>query len=136
MFRVYSDGGSRGNPGPSAIAFIVLNEEDRILKKGRRFLGEATCNQAEYRALILALEQTLEFGSGSVKCFLDSELIVKQLNGQYKAKNPELKALLFKVRELQGRFRNVSFSHVSREDEYIRQVDSMVNEELDESLDD
>jgi ribonuclease HI len=133
VLKVYSDGGSRGNPGPSATAFMVLDENDRILKRHCSLLGKHTNNQAEYEALISALKCVLEFSKDDVTCFLDSELVVKQLNGEYRVRNPELKDLCLNVRELQKEFNSTSFVHVPRTNKYMQEVDSMVNQALDKS---
>ncbi len=130
MLRVYSDGGSRGNPGPAAIAFII-DEDGEIVKRHHCFIGIRTNNQAEYEALVSALECALEFGSGVASCFLDSELVVKQLNGEYKVKDFRLRNLWLKAKELQRKFDKVSFTHVSRTDRCMQEADSMVNDALD-----
>ncbi len=130
--RIYSDGGSRGNPGLSAIAFIILAENGEVLKIRYRFLGTSTNNEAEYEALISALECALRLSSRDVTCFLDSELVVKQLNEEYKVRNLKLKGLWLKVKELQKEFRSVSFVHVPRMNEYIKRADSLVNRALNE----
>ena len=129
--RIYSDGGSRGNPGPSAIAFLILSETDKILARHCEYVGCGTNNQAEYKALISAFEGASEFGSEGVRCFLDSELVVKHLTGEYKVRDPELRDLWVRVRELQKRFRRVSFIHVPRTNQHTTEVDSMINQVLD-----
>lgn len=129
--KIYSDGGSRGNPGPAAIAFIILTENDEFKKS--RLLGIRTNNQAEYEALIAALEYVSEPSSQDVTCYLDSELVVNQLNGEYKVKNPELRALRLRVKRLQDRFRTVRFVHVPRTNPFIQKVDLMLNRRLDEA---
>ncbi|MCL4429379.1 MAG: ribonuclease HI family protein, partial [Chloroflexi bacterium] len=87
QLRIYSDGGARGNPGPAAIAFVALNEQGQIVKSDSRFLGIHTNNQAEYEALLLALQFAVEVDAEEVVCHLDSELVAKQLNGQYTVKD-------------------------------------------------
>lgn len=82
MFRIYSDGSSRGNPGISAIAFAILSEDSRLLKKYSKYLGIRTNNQAEYEALISALESASALTDQEVACYMDSELVVKHLNGE------------------------------------------------------
>jgi len=129
---VFSDGGARGNPGPAAAAFLILSEEGRILKTHRRFIGLCTNNQAEYRALIAALESAAALNSEEVTCHLDSELVVKQLTGEYAVKNSELSLLWRKVRELRKHFKEVKFVNVPRTNSFIQRADELVNQTLDE----
>ncbi len=128
---MYSDGASRGNPGPAAIAVKIVDEDGTVLKVFSKFLGEKTNNEAEYGALIAALELAEGFTKGYVHCILDSELVVKQLNGEYKIKSPRLKSLWLKVRELEQHFQKVAFNHVSRMDKNIEEVDELANHVLD-----
>jgi len=130
--KVFSDGASRGNPGPSAIAFLILDMDDKVLKRCSKFIGVGTNNQAEYRALISALEAAFDFTDRDVVCHLDSELVVKQLNGEYEVRNPVLKALRLEVNCIKQRFRSVSFEYVPRINVYIQQVDEMANKVLDD----
>jgi ribonuclease HI len=130
--KTYSDGASRGNPGPSAVAFIILDENDNVLAKDSKPIGICTNNQAEYRALILALERASNLGSLQVKCYMDSELVVKQLNGEYRINKPELRLLWRRVTSLKMRFNKSSAVWVPRTDRYIQEVDLMVNQLLDE----
>ena len=132
QIRIFSDGASRGNPGPSAVAFIILSMDDRPLKRYSRFIGTGTNNQAEYKALIRALEAASDLTDGDIASYLDSELVVKQLNGDYKVRNLVLKRLWLQVKRIRERFRTVSFQHVPRTNTHIREVDKMVNKTLDE----
>jgi ribonuclease HI len=129
---LYSDGGARGNPGPAAIAFLAVTGAGQIIKADSRFIGKATNNQAEYNALIAALEFARVFKAQEVICHLDSELVGKQLKGEYSVKNLELKKLWCKARELNGCFRRISFVNVPRSDPYISKADELVNRTLDE----
>lgn len=129
--KVFSDGASRGNPGPSAIAFIILDTDNRVLKQHSEFIGVGTNNQAEYKALISALEVAFSFTDRSVLCFLDSELLVRQLNGEYKVRDWVLKALWREVNLVRRRFWSVSFEYVPRTNVYMRLVDKMANSALD-----
>jgi len=129
--RVYSDGASRGNPGVSSVAFMVLNEDDEILERRSYFIGERTNNQAEYEALISSLKSASDFTNDEVECYLDSELVVKQLNGEYKVKNSDLKILWLKVQGIKQRFRKISFIHVPRTNPQIQEVDQLANQTLD-----
>ena len=129
--RVYSDGASRGNPGFSAIAFMIMTEDGRLLKKYSRSVGIRTNNQAEYEALVSALESTSKLTDQEVICYMDSELVVKHLNGEYQVRNPKLKTLWLKVQELKQKFRRITFTNVPRTDIYIKQVDRLANQALD-----
>ena len=131
---VYSDGGARGNPGPAAIAFLVLAENGQVLKSGSRYLGKRTNNQAEYEALIAALEAAKAIGSEEVTCHLDSEVVAKHLKGEYRVRNPDLRKLWIKVQELKQSFGMVNFVNVPRTNSYIQEADALVNLELDKSV--
>ncbi|MCX6746937.1 MAG: ribonuclease HI family protein [Candidatus Pacearchaeota archaeon] len=130
MILTNSDGGARGNPGEAAIG-ILIRDENQILKKYSAKIGTATNNIAEYNALIKALELALEYTKEEVICFLDSELIVKQLLGEYRVKNPVLLELFLKVQKLQENFKAIKYKHVSRQDKFQKIVDNLLNRELD-----
>ena len=130
---VYSDGGARGNPGPAAIAYLAVSEAGQVIKADSRFIGEATNNQAEYTALISALEFAKTIKAQEITCHLDSELVGKQLKGEYVVKNPELKKLWSKASELKSCFKKVSFVNVPRTNPYIQRADALVNKSLDEN---
>ena len=129
---VFSDGGARGNPGPAAAAFLVLSENGQVLAANSRYLGLRTNNQAEYEALIAALQFAATVNAEEVICHLDSELVVKQLNGEYSVKNSELKKLWSKVQELSKRFNKASFISIPRTNSQIQKADALVNKALDE----
>ncbi len=134
MIFTNSDGGARGNPGPGAIG-IIIRENDRILTKYSQKIGNYTTNNiAEYSALIKALELASNFTDKELTCILDSELIVKQLLGEYKVRDPKLLELFLKVQKFQERFEKVIYKHVSREDSYQILVDEMLNDTLDREL--
>lgn len=126
----YSDGGSRGNPGPSASGFVLMDSDERVFFEGGTFLGITTNNIAEYQAVYLGLKKALELGASVVDFRIDSLLVVNQLNGIYKIKNAELIPINHRIRELASRFDHVTFSHVRRE--FNRLADGMVNKILDE----
>lgn len=130
---VYSDGGARGNPGPAAIAFLVLAENGQVLKSGSRYLGKRTNNQAEYEALIAALETAKAISSEEVTCHIDSEVVAKHLRGEYRVRKPELRKLWSKVQELKQCFGKISFVNVPRTNGYIQEADALVNLTLDEA---
>jgi ribonuclease HI len=130
----FSDGGARGNPGPAAIAFVVLSDKGQVLISNSRFIGLRTNNQAEYEALIAALESAVSLHADEIVCYLDSELVVKHLTEEYTVKNPALKKLWNKAQELNRNFKKVSFISVPRTNRQIQQVDALVNETLDREL--
>jgi ribonuclease HI len=112
------------------MAFKILDENGAVVKISSKFLGKRTNNEAEYEALVVALESASRLTRGRVACFLDSELVVRQLNGEYRIRSPRLKALWLKVRETQQCFQNVSFTHVPRTDKNIEEVDELANSVL------
>lgn len=130
MKKLYSDGGARGNPGPAAFGVVLYDEKDKIIFQGAEYLGKKTNNQAEYAGLIFGLEKALELGVEELTCFLDSELIVKQVNGEYKVKNKDLAKLYLKVWNLKNKFSKIIFQHVYREDNKV--ADQLLNEVLDQ----
>ncbi len=128
---VYSDGGSRGNPGKAGIGIVISKPDGTILYEHKKYIGIKTNNQAEYTALISALRIAGDYGAESVSCFLDSELVVRQLIGEYRVRNKNILPLFAKVRELEKGFKEISYSHVPREDEKIQIADRLVNEAID-----
>lgn len=125
---VYSDGGSRGNPGPSAAGFVIMNEGEAVLHEGGMYLGITTNNQAEYHGVRLGLEKALSMGARIVDFRLDSMLVVNQLKGVYDIKNRDLWPINERIHELVAKFDKVSFSHVKRE--FNQLADGMVNKIL------
>ena len=128
---IYSDGASRGNPGHAAIAFLILGEDGTLLQSHSKYIGIGTNNQAEYAALASALEAASNLTGGEVTCHLDSELVAKQLNGKYRVNDSKLKAHWQQIRELEKRFRRVTYISIPREDCFINQVDELANQALD-----
>ena len=131
---IYSDGGARGNPGPAAIAFLIISENGQVLTVNSRCIGPHTNNQAEYKALLWALESAVALNAEEVICHLDSQLVVKQLTGEYTVKNFELKKLWTKIGELNRHFKKVSFVSVPRTNIQIQKADTLVNEALDNEI--
>jgi ribonuclease HI len=125
---LYTDGGARGNPGPAAIG-AVLYDGGKVVFKISKTIGNATNNQAEYAALIEGLNTALEHKIEELSCRLDSELIVKQLKGEYKIKEEHLKPLALSVFRAANRFKYISYSHVPREQNKL--ADELVNKALD-----
>jgi len=131
MIYTNSDGGSRGNPGPGAIG-IIIRKDGKILTKYSVKIGKfVTNNIAEYEALIKALELASKYTNDKLTCILDSELVVKQLLGEYSVRNPKLLELFLKVQRLQDNFSKIRYLHVSRWNKFQRIADELVNKELD-----
>lgn len=125
---VHIDGASRGNPGPAAFAFVIaLPDDARVEDHG--LLGDTTNNIAEYTALLRALERASELDIGRLHIHSDSELLVKQMNGEYRVKNPDLRSLYDQARELAERFQSVRYTHVRRE--HNKRADELCNLALD-----
>jgi len=130
MIYTNSDGGSRGNPGPGTIG-VLVRENENILEMYSEKIGSVTNNVAEYKALIKALELALKYTKKELTCILDSELIVKQLFGEYRVKNKKLLQLFLRVQKLQENFEKIKYLHVKRNDEFQQIVDALVNIEFD-----
>lgn len=127
--KVYTDGGSRGNPGPSASGYVLLDMQDELLFKGGLYLGVTTNNQAEYQALKLGLEEAFKRQAQIVHVYMDSLLVINQMKGTFKIKNRDLWPIYEAIKANISRFREVTFTHVPRE--LNKQADAMVNEILD-----
>ena len=127
---INTDGGSRGNPGPAAIGAVIASPDGEVLAEVSEALGVATNNVAEYTAALRALERAAELGARNVDLRSDSMLLIEQLNGRWKIKNPTLQVLNQKVREAAKRFESVRFAHVRRERNV--EADALVNQALDE----
>lgn len=126
---VFTDGGSRGNPGPSAAGFVLLNQRDEVIAEGGEYLGITTNNQAEYQGVRLGFEKAIELGFKTIHFKIDSMLVVNQMKGLYKIKNRELWPIHERIRELMKQVDRVTFSHVQRE--FNQLADGMVNKTLD-----
>jgi len=132
---VYTDGGSRGNPGPAAIGVVVLNEKDEPLKKYSETIGDTTNNEAEYQAVIFALKKIKalygkeEMAQAEIEMRIDSELVVKQLNHEYKIEEPNIQKLFLKVWNLMLDFGEIKFVAIPREKN--KEADKLVNQALD-----
>jgi len=133
---VFTDGGSRGNPGPAAIGFVIRNSAGKTLARRGEYLGETTNNVAEYQAVIKALAWIggrPDFSAAKITFFLDSKLVVNQLNGLFKIKNARLRQLIIKVRQLERKVGGrIVYRFVPREKN--READSLVNQSLDEKI--
>jgi ribonuclease H / adenosylcobalamin/alpha-ribazole phosphatase len=127
--RLFTDGGARGNPGPAAYAFVLEADDDTVLASEGQAIGVATNNVAEYRALVAGLERAVEIGIDELEVVSDSELLVKQMRGEYRVKNEALQALNRQAAGLAGRLRQVRYTAVRREHNEL--ADRLVNEALD-----
>lgn len=114
IFRLYSDGACRGNPGEGGAGAVITDEEGNVVWEGKEYLGHCTNNIAEYKALILGLKGALAGGYNKLDVFLDSELLARQINGSYRVKNEKLKVLMQEVRSLLSSFDCVQVNHVLR----------------------
>jgi len=127
--QIFTDGGSRGNPGQAAYGFVV-KEDDKTIKKGFGAIGIATNNTAEYTAVIEALKfLENEKVSQELNFFIDSLLVVSQLSGKFKVKNASIRDLVLKVKELEASFKKITYTHIPREEN--KEADALVNLALD-----
>jgi ribonuclease HI len=129
--KLWTDGGARGNPGPAAYGYVLEADDGTVLAAHGEAIGEATNNVAEYRALIAGLEKAVALGVEDLEVVSDSELLVKQMRGEYKVKNEALQRLFAEASELAGRLGYVRFKAVRREHNEL--ADRLVNEALDAS---
>ncbi len=129
---IYSDGGARGNPGPAGIGCVLKDESGHNVAEIYKYIGETTNNQAEYRAILFGVEKAKDMGAEEIDCYLDSELVVKQLNREYKVKNKDLAPLFTKIYNLSMGFKKVKFTHIRRE--LNSEADSLANKAMDEKL--
>ncbi len=129
---IFSDGGSRGNPGEAAIGYVIKLGEATVFESGQ-LIGIATNNVAEYTAIIRGLQKAKQLGFDDVEVFVDSQLVEKQLKGEYKVKSPELKLLYDELKSEIRSLKSFTVSHVRRE--FNKQADKLVNEALDNNED-
>ena len=122
---INTDGVSRGNPGPAAIGAAIKDEEGRLITSISQPIGRATNNEAEYRAIIAALEKAIQLGAKQVEMRSDSELIVRQINGQYRVKKASLQPLYQQVQQLRSRLGGFTITHIPREQN--AEADSLAN---------
>ena len=129
---IYTDGGARGNPGPAGIGAVIYDTKGDRLTEISEYIGETTNNQAEYRAVIKAIEKASELSAEELEFYLDSELVVKQLNQEFKIKNKELAPLFVKIYNSSLRFKKVVYKHIPREKN--KEADKLVNKAIDRAL--
>lgn len=130
--KMYADGGSRGNPGPSAGGFAILDMENNVVITSGKYLGITTNNQAEYHSLKGGVEQAVKLNIRELHVYMDSLLVVNQMKGVYKIKNRDLWPIHQAIKELLPKFEKVTFQHIPREMNKL--ADSIVNETLDDHL--
>ncbi len=128
--RVFTDGASRGNPGEAGAGFLIQDADGGDLFHGKKYLGTMTNNVSEWNALLLGLQKAKEFEAKNVDCFLDSELVVKQMKGEYKVKNQDLRPLYERAKILVLEFKHVTFTHIPREQNTV--ADRLSNEAIDQ----
>ena len=127
--HIFTDGGSRGNPGPSASGYVLMTPDEEIIEEGGEYLGITTNNQAEYQAVKLALEAVAKYEPKKVRFFIDSLLVVNQMKGTYKIRNRDLWPIHQNIKDLAKNYDEVTFTHVRRE--FNKLADAKVNEVLD-----
>lgn len=127
--RLFTDGGARGNPGPAASAYVLEEDDGSVIAAAGEAIGTATNNVAEYRALISGLARSVEAGVSELEVVSDSELMVKQMRGEYKVKNPALQELFLEASRAARSIGRVTYTHVRREHNEL--ADRLVNEALD-----
>lgn len=127
--KLYTDGGARGNPGPAGIGVVIFDEQENLVAEISKYVGETTNNQAEYKALIAGLDKAKELGASELDVFLDSKLVVKQLNREYRVKDKDLAPLFVQVYNISLGFKKIIFKHIFREKN--SQADKLVNKALD-----
>jgi ribonuclease HI len=127
--RLFTDGGARGNPGPAAYGFVLETDDGTVLAAEGRAIGSATNNVAEYSGLIAGLRKAIELAVPEVEVVSDSELMVKQMRGEYRVKNEALRGLCVEANALAGRLESVEYRHVKRAHNEL--ADKLVNDALD-----
>jgi len=127
--ELFTDGASRGNPGPAGAGALLISPDGDLLWEGCQYLGEATNNVAEYSALLLGLQQACELQIQSLQVWMDSELIVRQIKGEYKVKKPHLQKFYREAIQLIGKFETFSIGHIPREEN--SDADYLANQAID-----
>jgi ribonuclease HI len=130
--KLSTDGGARGNPGPAAFGYVLESDDGHVLDARGEAIGVATNNVAEYRALVAGLAKAVELGVDELDVVSDSELLVKQMRGEYRVKNPALRELVLEAAGLAAQLQRVSYTAVRREHNEL--ADRLVNDALDSVL--
>lgn len=126
---IFTDGGSRGNPGPAGAGAIIYDADKKVVAEISEYLGVTTNNQAEYRAILAAIKKAVSLGATEAEFYMDSELAVKQLNREYKVKNKDLAPLFLAIYNLTLSFKKITFTHIPRERN--KEADRLANEAMD-----
>ena len=129
---IYTDGGARGNPGPAGIGAVILDDKKNLIAEISEYIGETTNNQAEYRAVVAAIKKAKELGAMEIQFYLDSQLVVEQLNGNYKVKNKGLQPLFVSVYNDSLNFKKVAYNHIPREQN--KEADKLANMAMDRGV--
>ena len=129
--KLFTDGGCRGNPGPSAIGVMILDTNNEQLHAHAECIGASTNNRAEYKALIKGLDLCAKYTRGRVTCYCDSQLAINQINGVWRLKDDTLRDLFHEVKKREQVFKEVIFQHVKRTNQFIRKADRLLNEAFD-----
>lgn len=129
---IYTDGGARGNPGPAGIGALILDEKKNKIAEISEYLGVTTNNQAEYRAVVVAIKKAKQLGAKEIQFYLDSQLVVEQLNGNYKVKNKGLQPLFVSIYNDSLSFKKVTYSHIPREQN--KEADRLANMAMDRGV--
>lgn len=125
---IYADGGSRGNPGPAGIGVVILDENKKRIRELSRYIGEATNNNAEYNALICGLEEALALKANEAVIYLDSELVARQITGEYRVKNEEIRPLFERALTALKGFKSFEIKHIDRAKN--KEADKLVNKAI------
>lgn len=126
---IYSDGGARGNPGPAGIGAVLYDDKNNTIAEISEYIGKTTNNQAEYKAMLAGIKKAKELGAENLTCYLDSELVVKQMKREYKVKNKDLAPLFVRAYNLSMGFKTIEFIHIKREKNKI--ADGLANLAMD-----
>ncbi len=131
LVKVYTDGACRGNPGSGAIGILISDGEGNVLDQHKECIGDCTNNIAEYAALSKGLDLAVKHTRKKVEVYSDSKLVVHQMRGEWRIKQPHLKTLFNEVKRKEAQFENVNYNHIPRTNEFIKQADQMANDALD-----
>jgi len=131
QLSVYTDGAARGNPGPAAIAYAIYDPVGQLIEKDAKVIGVHTNNEAEYEALLWGLEKVRERSCGRIRAYSDSELVVRQFNGIYRARDRDMAIYLEKLKASASLFDSFELTHLLRDHPRIQIVDTLVNQALD-----
>lgn len=129
--HIYTDGGSRGNPGPSAIGIVFYDEKKNKIAEYKECIGEGTNNQAEYKALIRGLELATAYCRKKILCFLDSELVIRHLSGRYRIKDEKMRELFYILKDREKPFEQVIYNHTKKTNQFIQYADKLVDDALE-----